>query len=362
MEGLVIDPTFWKGRKVFLTGHTGFKGSWMSLFLSLLEAEVYGFALAPEQDDGLFVAANLADVTHHETGNICDLAAITKSLQRAQPQVVIHMAAQSLVRLSYDEPVSTYTTNVIGTVNLLEAVRRTPGVEAVIIVTSDKCYENNAWVWGYRELDRLGGYDPYSNSKACAELVTDGYRRSFFSGKSDTRIATVRAGNVIGGGDWARDRLVPDAIRAFRSGRPLSIRNPKAIRPWQHVLDPVIGYLHLAERLSTYNDDNLADAWNFGPDVSDDVSVENIANKLVNLWGGKASWITDPAEHPHEARSLKLDCSKAIANLGWRPVIDLNEALKLVVDWYKAQENRQDIREVTTLQIQRSIQLAQALN
>lgn len=357
----MINPTFWKDRRVFLTGHTGFKGSWMSLLLSIMHAEIYGYALSPEHDDGLFVSAKLADDTHHEIGDICDLGSISKSLERAKPQVVIHMAAQSLVRLSYDEPVSTYQTNVMGTVNLLEAVRRTPGVEAVIIVTSDKCYENNGWVWGYRELDRLGGYDPYSNSKACAELVTDAYRRSFFGGSDNPRIATVRAGNVVGGGDWARDRLVPDAMRAFRSGQSLNIRNPLAIRPWQHVLDPLIGYLHLAERLSTTNDDNLADGWNFGPSNSDNVSVEHIANKLVKLWGGEASWNRDPAEHPHEARSLKLDCSKANTNLGWRPVIDLNDALQLVVDWYKAQMSRQDMREITTHQIQRSIQLAQAL-
>ncbi|MDC7784341.1 CDP-glucose 4,6-dehydratase [Rhodoplanes sp. TEM] len=350
MEDVVIDPAFWAGRRVLITGHTGFKGAWASLLLGSMGAEVTGLALPPETDEGLFVAAGLAGGMRHRIGDIRDLATVRDAVAAARPQIVVHMAAQSLVRLSYDDPVGTYATNVMGTVNVLEAVRHAPDVEAVLVVTSDKCYENVGWVWGYREIDRLGGHDPYSNSKGCAELVADAYRRSFFGGEGAARVATVRAGNVIGGGDFARDRLVPDAIRAFRAGRPLRIRNPLSIRPWQHVLDPVIGYLRLAERLAA-GVDGTADAWNFGPGAASEVPVAQIADTLVRLWRGRAAWEQDPGEHPHEAHLLKLDCTKATTRLGWRPLVGLDAALGMVVDWYKALDGGADMRAVTLGQI-----------
>jgi CDP-glucose 4,6-dehydratase len=351
VENLVIDPQFWRGRRVYLTGHTGFKGAWAALMLSQLGAEVTGFALPAANDDDLFEVAKVAPLLHkHRLGDIRNLASLATSLHEAAPEIVIHFAAQSLVRLSYDEPVATYETNVMGTVHLLEAVRRTPGVRATIIVTSDKCYENVGWVWGYREADRLGGHDPYSNSKGCAELVTDSYRRSFFPPEGRSHIASVRAGNVIGGGDWARDRLVPDAMRAFRASEPLKIRNPHAIRPWQHVLDPVAGYLRLAQCLFA-NGADFAEGWNFGPGTGSEVRVSTLIAHLADLWGNSAHWQLDGDRHVHEAAYLKLDCSKAASRLDWQPAIDFAKALRLTVDWYRSFGNGQDMRETTMAQI-----------
>jgi CDP-glucose 4,6-dehydratase len=347
---MVIDQTFWRGRRVFLTGHTGFKGAWASLLLSRLGADVYGFALAPENEADIFQVAEVGRDVHHCLGDVRDLSAISAALAQARPDVVIHMAAQSLVRLSYAEPVATYATNVMGTVNLLEAVRHTHGVRAVVVVTSDKCYENRGWVWGYRETDRLGGHDPYSNSKACAELVVDAYRRSFFS-HGGCKVATARAGNVIGGGDWAQDRLVPDAMRAFMAGAAVRIRNPRAVRPWQHVLDPVAAYLVLAQSLLLDGNDFGAD-WNFGPTPTSDVPVGEVVEALVRYWGAQAGWEIDPGEHPHEAAYLKLDCSKAASRLRWSPAIELDEALRLTVAWYRAYQAGAEIRAITLSQIQ----------
>lgn len=346
----MIDRSFWEKRRVFLTGHTGFKGAWATLLLRSLGAQVYGFALPPEGSADLFVVAGVADGVQHELGDIRNPQVLRDAVARARPEIVIHMAAQSLVRRSYAEPVETYATNVMGTVNLLEAVRHTSSVQAVVVVTTDKCYKNAGWVWGYRENDTLGGHDPYSNSKACAELVTEAYRNSFFHADGVSRIASARAGNVIGGGDWASDRIVPDAVRAFTSGKKLRVRNPRATRPWQHVFDPLVGYLSLCERLAA-GDNGFAEAWNFGPSASSEVPVATLIDGFTRRWGRGACWERDLGEHPHEAAYLKLDCSKAISRLGWRPSLDLNEALDLTVDWYRAFHDGADIRAFSLQQI-----------
>jgi CDP-glucose 4,6-dehydratase len=354
---MVIDPSFWRGRKVFLTGHTGFKGAWMSLLLSHLGAKVSGYALAAEDPAGLFAAANVARDIDHSVGDIRDLPSTCAALDAAEPEIVIHMAAQALVRQSYLQPVETYATNVMGTVNVLEAARQNSTVQAVVIVTSDKCYENRGWVWGYRETDRFGGHDPYSNSKACTELVADAYRRSYFGLPGSARIASARAGNVIGGGDWARDRLIPDAMRAFRAGELLKIRNPRAIRPWQHVLDPVSGYLVLAQRLiNAPGGQAFAEGWNFGPGPASAVTVADIIEKLARRWD-TAQWVIDHDDHPHEAAILWLDCAKAAAHLEWVPTLDLETTLQLTSDWYRAQDDNADMRQVTLAQIENFLNL-----
>jgi CDP-glucose 4,6-dehydratase len=350
VEDMVIDRRFWAGRRVLLTGHTGFKGAWTALVLRSLGAEVHGFARSPDDEKSLFVTAQVERDLLHCLGDIRDLSAVHRTVAAACPDLIIHMAAQALVRLSYAEPVETYATNVMGTINVLEAARHSPSVKAIVVVTSDKCYENNEWVWGYRESDRLGGHDPYSNSKACTELVIDAYRRSFFRGDEAARVGSARAGNVIGGGDWARDRLVPDAMRSFLAGESLPLRNPDSLRPWQHVLDPILGYLMLAERLSV-GGSIFEGGWNFGPTAANEVSVERIVDCLVSLWGGAARWHRDGREHPHEATYLKLDCSKALSRLGWRPVIGLEESLRLTVEWYRAFLSGTEMRSVTLSQV-----------
>lgn len=350
MEGVVIDAGFWRGRRVFLTGHTGFKGGWAALVLRSLGADVTGFALEPEQSDGIFAAARLAEDVRHLIGDICDFGSLCGALELTRPEIVIHMAAQSLVRRSYAAPRETYATNVMGTVHLLEAVRRCPTVRSVIVVTSDKCYENVGYVHGYQEGDPLGGSDPYSSSKGCAEVVTQAYRRSFFGGTGAPVVASVRAGNVIGGGDWAEDRLVPDAMRAFLSGRPLAIRNPQSLRPWQHVLDPVLAYMRLAERLVD-GGGAFAEAWNFGPGPDSEISVKDVADRLVSGWGNGAVWRHDRGEHPAEAAYLKLDCAKAAARLGWRPALDIDRSIALTLDWYRAFQRRADMRKLSLDQI-----------
>ena len=354
VEGLEMTPDFWRGKRVFLTGHTGFKGSWLSLWLQELGAVVTGFALAPPTSPSLFEAADVAQGMHAITGNVCDLPALLAAMRQAQPDIVIHMAAQALVRHSYAAPVETYATNVMGSVHLLEAVRQLGGVKAVINVTTDKCYENREWAWGYRENEAMGGYDPYSSSKGCAELVTAAYRSSFFNPASHSvhgvAVATARAGNVIGGGDWAADRLLPDMLAAFNGQRPALVRNPHAIRPWQHVLEPLRGYLSLAERL--YADGPaFAESWNFGPLDEDARPVGWIAEQLCSLWGRGASWQTDAAQHPHEANYLKLDISKARNSLGWSPVLRLDAALAMIVNWSQQVSSGADSRNVTLEQI-----------
>jgi CDP-glucose 4,6-dehydratase len=349
VENLEMNPAFWKGKTVFVTGHTGFKGGWLSLWLQSLGARVTGYALEPPTQPNLFELAGVARSMESITGDVRDLAALKTALLRAKPQLVIHMAAQALVRESYADPVGTYATNVMGTVNMLEAVRKAESVRTVVIVTSDKCYENRERVWGYREDEAMGGNDPYSSSKGCTELVTAAYRRSFFS-QAGAAVASARAGNVIGGGDWSKDRLVPDALSAFISGKALRIRSPNAVRPWQHVLDPLNGYLTLAERL--WEDGSAySGAWNFGPAEDDVRPVSWIAGELAQRWGKGAAWKTDPALQSHEAGLLKLDCSKARANLDWRPRVELGTALDWVIEWYRRYADGEDARKLTEEQI-----------
>jgi CDP-glucose 4,6-dehydratase len=354
VEGVVVNPAFWNGKRVFMTGHTGFKGSWLSLWLQQLGAEVTGYSLAPPTAPSLFYTASVARGMTSVIGDIRDLSALQAAMRAAKPEIVIHMAAQSLVRLSYDQPVETYATNVMGTVHVLESVRHTPGVRAVVNVTTDKCYENKEWEWGYRENEPMGGFDPYSNSKGCAELVTSAYRSSYFNsdayGSHGVALASARAGNVIGGGDWAKDRLIPDILLAFEKSQPVVIRNPHATRPWQHVLEPLRGYLMLAERL--YLDGPaFAGGWNFGPHGSDAKPVDWIVREMAKRWANGASWQVDSGSHPHEANYLKLDISKAGHYLKWQPVIQLHDALGLIVDWAKARLEGADVRELTSSQI-----------
>lgn len=349
-----MNPEFWRGRRVFLTGHTGFKGGWLSVWLQALGAELTGYALRPPTNPSLFDEARVAAGMHSIIGDVRDLESLCGAMQGADPEVVIHMAAQPLVRYSYVNPVETYATNVMGTVHLLEAVRNTPSVSAVVNITTDKCYENREWLWGYRENERMGGYDPYSNSKGCAELVSSAYRSSFFNpdryAQHRVAIATVRAGNVIGGGDWARDRLIPDIVAAFAKNEPVRIRNSHAIRPWQHVLEPLHGYLLLAERLF-HEGPAFGGGWNFGPNDQDARAVGWIVKQMATRWGGNATWSLDEDEHPHEANYLKLDISKARSCLNWKPVLGLGDALNLVVDWVKSRHAGEDVRTLTERQI-----------
>lgn len=349
-----MNPGFWRGKRVLLTGHTGFKGSWLALWLQSLGAEVTGYALTPPTAPSLFEVAKVGARMNSIIGDIRDLDRLSKAFADHQPEVVIHMAAQPLVRHSYHEPVETYSTNVMGTVNLLEAVRRTKSVRAVVNVTSDKCYDNREWVWGYRENEPMGGYDPYSNSKGCAELVTSAYRNSYFHpDKYSTHgvaLASARAGNVIGGGDWATDRLIPDIMRAIANGEAVHIRSPHAIRPWQHVLEPLSGYLVLAERLHQ-DGAAYAEGWNFGPSDEDARPVQWIVERLTSTWGEGANWKLDAGDHPHEAHYLKLDCSKAKARLHWQPRWHLAHTLSAIVEWHRAHRDGQDMREVTQRQI-----------
>ena len=350
----MVEPSFWAGKSVFLTGHTGFKGSWLSLWLQSMGAKVIGYALAPPTNPSLFSVAKVAEGMSSIEGDIRDIAALSKAFEKYQPEIVIHMAAQSLVRHSYANPIETYATNVMGTVHVLEAARQVGSVRAIINVTSDKCYENREWIWGYRENEAMGGYDPYSNSKGCAELVTAAYRNSYFNphnhAEHGVALASARAGNVIGGGDWAEDRLIPDIMRAIVQGMPVKIRNPHAIRPWQHVLEPLSGYLLLARKLYEKGA-NYAEGWNFGPNDEDAKSVQWIVENLTQAWGKDASWILDKGDHPHEAHYLKLDCSKAKARLDWHPRWHLQNALNAIIEWHCAHRDGKDMRELTLRQI-----------
>ena len=355
LESLEMNPGFWRGKRVFLTGHTGFKGSWLSLWLQSLGAELVGFALPPPTDPSLFVEARVSEGMESIEGNILNLDDLRQAMQLANPEIVIHMAAQPLVRYSYQNPVETYATNVMGTVHLLESVRVTPSVRALVNVTTDKCYENREWIWGYRESDPMGGYDPYSSSKGCAELVSSAYRSSFFNPENyeqhGVALATARAGNVIGGGDWAADRLIPDIVSAFAEGKVARIRNPSATRPWQHVLEPLRGYLMLAEKL-VMDGPAFAEGWNFGPNDIDARPVDWIVAQMAELWGEKAHWQVDVGTHPHEAEYLKLDIAKARRLLDWHPKLSLGKSLELIVDWSKARLAHADMRTCTIEQIQ----------
>jgi CDP-glucose 4,6-dehydratase len=351
-----LNRSFWQGRRVFLTGHTGFKGSWLSLWLNMLGADVTGYALDPPTQPNLFEQAHVAKSIRSIRGDIRDFGQLERALSDCRPEIVLHLAAQSVVRSSYDDPIGTYFSNVMGTVHLLEAVRHLGLRCAIVNVTSDKCYDNREWIWGYRENEPMGGHDPYSNSKGCAELVTSAYRDSFFAPEAieshGVALGSARAGNCIGGGDWTSHQLIPDLVRGFLSGEPCLIRNPAAHRPWQLLLEPLRGYLMLAERLAE-DGARYASGWNFGPADIDVKPVSWIADELVRLWGSGASWRLDSGAHPHEAQALKLDATKAAAILDWRPVLPLKNALAWITEWYRAFSIGADIRQLTMEQIKR---------
>lgn len=349
MERQQTNPAFWNSKRVLLTGHTGFKGSWLSLWLQSMGAEVRGVALVPPTEPALFEVARVADGMDHQIADIRDYAKLHTLVADFKPEIVIHMAAQPLVRLSYQQPIETYATNVMGAVHVLEAARHAGSVRAIVNVTTDKCYENREWVWGYREDEPMGGHDPYSNSKGCAELVSSAYRKSFLK-QAGIAMATARAGNVIGGGDWALDRLVPDVLRALEKQEPVLIRNPHAIRPWQHVLEPLSGYLLLAESLHERGQAD-AEGWNFGPRDEDAQPVQWIVERLCDDWGSGASWSLQPGDHPHEANFLKLDISKARQRLHWTPRWSLQTALMMITDWHKSWLAGDDMRAVCLKQI-----------
>lgn len=350
LEGVDLNTAFWRGKKVFLTGHTGFKGAWLSLWLSELGADVTGLSLDVPTEPSFFDVAKVADRVRDVRGDIRDRNALAQAILAAAPEIVIHMAAQSLVRQSYDTPVETYATNVMGTVHVLDAARQTPSIRAAVVVTSDKCYDNREWSRGYVETDAMGGRDPYSSSKGCQEIVAAAYRTSFFGDASKAAVASARAGNVIGGGDWANDRLVPDAMKAFALGNPLEVRNPRSVRPWQYVLEPLAGYLLLMERL--YSEGHRwAEGWNFGPLDEDTQPVEVVVNGLVERWGNGAQWTITGRQHPHEATLLKLDCSKARTELGWTPKWRLERTLHAVVDWHRALLAGEDMQSFSLQQI-----------
>jgi len=350
LEHMEMNESFWQDKKVLITGHTGFKGSWLALWLQQLKARVYGFALVPPTQPNLFEKANVDQYIASHSGDIRDLSALKFLFLKTEPDIVIHLAAQPLVRYSYQNPVETYQTNVIGTLHVLEAIRACPSVRAAVMVTTDKCYDNKEWIWPYRENEPLGGYDPYSSSKACAELLIASYRNSFFSGSHSPAIASARAGNVIGGGDWSPERLVPDVVQAFQNNQTLSIRNPNAIRPWQHVLDSLSGYLLLAEKLFTQGQP-YAEPWNFGPDMSDIQPVQSIVQTLAAYWP-QAHWEIAEQTQFHEAGSLKLDSTKARERLGWHPRWRLSDALRLTAEWYQAEAQGLDMGLFCRKQIQ----------
>lgn len=348
----MVNP--WQGRRVFLTGHTGFKGGWLSLWLASRGAQIRGYALEPSTEPNMFTVASVGRVIEDLRGDTRDLPKLQASMVEFAPEVVFHLAAQPLVRHSYIDPLGTYSTNVMGTAHVMEAIRNTPSVRAVVCITTDKCYHNQEWVWPYRETDALGGHDPYSSSKACAEMVAAAYRSSFFPvdrlSEHQVLLATVRAGNVIGGGDWSGYRLIPDLIRGFEAGEPVLIRRPGAVRPWQHVLEPLSGYILLAEKLLARNA-GLASAFNFGPQDEDTWPVERIADEVAGLWGEGASWVRDSAPTPHEDHLLRLDASRARFELGWRPRLRIETALEWSVAWYRARKQGRNMTEFTWKQI-----------
>lgn len=365
MENLVIDKKFWPGKTVFLTGHTGFKGAWMSLWLQQLGANVIGYALDPLEKINLFDLAKVAEDMIDLRGDVRNLEQLKETINRYQPQIIIHMAAQALVQNSYLDPITTYSTNIMGTVNILEAVRQSSSVKLLLNVTSDKCYENKEREWGYHENEAMGGNDPYSSSKACAELVTHAYRHSFFSpekwNQHGKAIASARAGNVIGGGDWSKQRLIPDIISALIRRTAPVLRHPDAIRPWQHVLDCLSGYILLVQKLWE-RPQQFAQAWNFGPRDQDIRTVHWVTEKLIQLWGAECSWQREQKRYPHESKLLKLDITKAQSSLGWMPRLSLEQALEFVVVWYFGWQSKQDIRQLTIKQIQEYEHLEQNEN
>lgn len=355
MEGMgLMEESFWSGKRVLITGHTGFKGGWLSLWLRLKGAEVVGYALEPPTNPSLFSACSLDQHITSILGDVRDIDHLTSISEKYQPEIVVHMAAQALVRPSYINPIETYEINVIGTANLLEVIRRCSTVKAVLIITSDKCYENREWDWGYREIDAMGGYDPYSCSKGCAELITSSFRSSYFQSdlyhEHGVAIASARAGNVIGGGDWAQDRLVPDIWKSAVAGNPVKIRYPDTVRPWQHVLDPLHGYISLMEKLFMQGA-AYAEGWNFGPNDDNCQPVSNILNEFTRILGDSFKWSHDGSPHPHEAKMLKLDSSKARLRLAWKPKLDLSTAVAWTIEWYQAFQKGEDVKKISEKQI-----------
>jgi len=348
---IVVNGAAWAGRRILVTGHTGFKGGWLSLWLHAMGARVTGFALPPPTDPSLFAAARIGELIDHVEGDVRDADAVRRAVAECRPEAIFHLAAQPLVRLSYETPVETYATNVMGTLHVLEAARQAQGVKAIVCVTSDKCYDNREWIWPYRESDPMGGHDPYSSSKGCAELATAAYRRCYFE-HAGPALGSARAGNVIGGGDWATDRLVPDLVRAFEADVSPLIRSPQAVRPWQHVLEALGGYLLLAERLLA-GERRFAEGWNFGPSDEDARPVSWIVERMRATWGHAGPVTADTGPRPHEAGLLRLDSSKARAALGWQPVLGLEQALDWIVEWHKAVGAGADARAVTLAQIAR---------
>ena len=348
-----MNADFWEGRRVFLTGHTGFKGGWLALWLAKMKAVVSGFALAPSTDPNLFELARVdAEMATSTIADIRNRSALSAAMNAADPEVIFHLAAQPLVRDSYQDPIGTYETNVLGTAHVLDVARNLPNLAALVIITTDKCYENNEWEWGYREIDRLGGHDPYSNSKACSELVTDSFRKSFFKTRSGAAgVATARAGNVVGGGDWSKDRLVPDILRGcFSASGEVVLRNPKAVRPWQHVLEPLSGYIALAEKLASGIGD-FDEGWNFGPAVEDVRPVIEVAETMVQALGSGRLVINEDPNAVHEAKLLQLDCAKARARLEWAPKLDFASTISMTANWYGAWHRGEDMRAFTQAQI-----------
>ena len=352
---MVTSKGFWQKRKVLITGHTGFKGSWLSLWLQTLGADVLGYSFAPPTTPSLFEIANVEEGITHVEGDIRDKKHLSDVFIKYKPEIVFHLAAQSLVRYSYENPIETYETNVMGSLNVLGAIRGVDSVRSAIMVTTDKCYENKEWEWGYRETDPMGGHDPYSSSKGCMELLVASYRNSFFPPSElqyhNTGIATVRAGNVIGGGDWASNRLIPDIMNAIMTEKELYIRSPNAVRPWQHVLEPLAAYMELAEKLHGGNDPKFCSAWNFGPAREGCKPVEWILNEINSLSGERLNWKTDKSQQPHEANLLMLDCSKALTHLEWTPSWSLLEALRETVAWYDAFTQNSNMRDTSISQI-----------
>jgi CDP-glucose 4,6-dehydratase len=355
---MVPNPAFWRGKRVFVTGHTGFKGSWLTIWLRLLGAEVSGFALEPPTQPSMYELTGAGEGIRSVIGDVRDATAVGQALSAHEPDVVFHLAAQSIVRRSYTDPLDTLSTNILGVANTLEAVRAIRPPSAVVVITSDKCYENREWTWAYREDDELGGHDPYSASKACAEIVARSYRLSYLE-HAGVPLATTRAGNVIGGGDWTPDQLIPDIARALLSETLPEIRSPLATRPWQHVLEPLCGYLTLAEYLAAEGG-AVAEAWNFGPPDDDAKPVSWIAATMAQLWGANGAWTKQPGDHPHESTYLKLDASKARSRLGWRPRLPVAQSLEWTVEWYRAYRDGADLRALTESQVERYTALRSA--
>ena len=348
MSALYFDPDFWCGKKVFLTGHTGFKGGWLSIWLKHLGAEVTGYSLRPTVNPSLFESAKVADGMDSRIADIRSLEELQHSIHASSPDIIFHLAAQPLVRYSYDYPIETYSTNVMGTVNLLEAARVCKSVQSIVVITTDKVYKNEEWIWPYRENEQLGGYDPYSNSKACSELVVQAYRNSFFH---EIAISTARAGNVVGGGDWSADRLLPDLMRAFVSSQEVKIRNPASIRPWQHVIEPLCGYLKLAQA-GYERGTSFSGAWNFGPSEDKLFSVKEVADLAVNLWGESTKWVAGEEDFSkHEARNLRLDSSKAALELGWQSMLSVADSIGLTIEWEKRFQLGEDPKKIIISQI-----------